>query len=74
MLLQAVKHASLGKSKDFGLFRGYGNLALSLFDMTVHNPTRHEELEKMNLAKTFNRIHKDIRQLHGPEALGELLD
>jgi metallopeptidase MepB len=66
--------ASLEKSKDFSLFRSYANLASSLFDMAVHNAKSHEDLEKMNLAETFNRIRKDVRLLHGPETLGESLD
>jgi metallopeptidase MepB len=66
--------ASLEKSIDFSLFRSYANLASSLFDMAVHNATSHEDLEKMNLAEIFNRIRKDVRLLHGPEALGESLD
>jgi len=64
----------LEKSKDFSLFRSYANLAASFFDMAVHNPESHETLEKINLAGTFNRIHRDIRLLHGPEALGGTLD
>jgi metallopeptidase MepB len=66
--------ASLKKSKDFSLFRSYANLASSSFDMAVHNVQSHKEIEKMNLAETFNRIHQDTRLLHGPEALGETLD
>jgi metallopeptidase MepB len=66
--------ASLQRSKDFSLFRSCANVASCLFDMAVHNPQSHEALEKMNLAETFNRIHRDTRLLHGPEDLGGTLD
>jgi metallopeptidase MepB len=64
-------NASLQKSKDFSQSRSYANLASSFFDMAVHNPESHGALEAMNLADTFNQIHRRVRLLHGPEDLGE---
>jgi metallopeptidase MepB len=66
--------ASLKKSKDFSFFRSYANLASSLFDMAVHHPESHDALERMNIVETFNRIHSEVRLLHGPEDLGGTRD
>lgn len=52
--------ASLQKSKDFSLFRTYANLASSLFDMAIHNVQSHEEIEKMNLAETFDEYTRRL--------------
>ncbi|KAK0732007.1 hypothetical protein B0H67DRAFT_474268 [Lasiosphaeris hirsuta] len=47
------------------------NLALSLFDVQVHSPASHEELEAMDLAATYNKIRTETTGLQGGEALGE---
>ncbi|KAK3356825.1 hypothetical protein B0T25DRAFT_140077 [Lasiosphaeria hispida] len=47
------------------------NLALSLFDIQVHSPASHEELEAMDLAATYNKIRTEATGLQGGEAFGE---
>ncbi|KAK1752826.1 hypothetical protein QBC47DRAFT_430873 [Echria macrotheca] len=47
------------------------NLFLSLYDVLVHHPKTHEDLERMNLAEEFNKLHTEITGLHGGEAVGD---
>jgi len=47
------------------------NLFLSWFDVLVHSPTSHEELEKMDLAAAYNKLKTEMTGLRGGEALGE---
>jgi len=47
------------------------NLAYALFDIEVHSPASHEELETMDLAATYNKIRTKTTGLQGGEALGE---
>ena len=49
-------------------------LHFGIFDMTVHEPAAHSELEKMPISETYNRQRKEISQLDGPEVLGEGYD
>ncbi|KAF2705625.1 zincin [Pleomassaria siparia CBS 279.74] len=44
-------------------------LHFGMFDMMVHEPTSHEEIEKLNIPLTYNKLRKEISQLDGPEAL-----
>lgn len=46
-------------------------LHFGIFDMAVHQPKSHEELEKLDISKLFNDLRADISGLKGPEALGE---
>ncbi|KAH9908506.1 Metalloprotease [Xylariomycetidae sp. FL2044] len=46
-------------------------LHFGIFDMTIHSPPSHEELEKMDLSAVYNDLRKEISGLKGPEALGE---
>ncbi|KAK4226697.1 Saccharolysin [Podospora fimiseda] len=46
-------------------------LHFGLFDMTVHTPKSHEELEKLEVSKLYNELRAEISQIKGPEALGE---
>ena len=45
-------------------------LHFGMFDMTVHEPKSHEEIEKLDITSTYNRLRHEISQLDGPEALG----
>jgi metallopeptidase MepB len=45
-------------------------LHFGMFDMTVHEPESHEDVEKLDITTTYNRLRKEISQLDGPEALG----
>ncbi|KAM0245682.1 hypothetical protein ACHAQJ_010478 [Trichoderma viride] len=47
------------------------NLFLSYFDILVHSPTTHEELEQADLAEMFNKLQTDILAVHGGEAIGD---
>lgn len=46
-------------------------LHFGIFDMTVHTPKTHEDLEKLDLSKLYNDLRSEIAGLDGPEALGE---
>jgi metallopeptidase MepB len=46
-------------------------LHFGIFDMTVHQPKSHEEVEKLDITGLFNRLRKDITLTDGPEVLGE---
>ncbi|CAJ2514002.1 Uu.00g021210.m01.CDS01 [Anthostomella pinea] len=46
-------------------------LHFGIFDMTVHSPASHEELEKLDASVLFNDLRTQIAGLKGPEALGQ---
>lgn len=46
-------------------------LHFGIFDMTVHEPKSHEEIENLPIPETYNRLRKEISLLDGPEVLGE---
>jgi metallopeptidase MepB len=46
-------------------------LHFGIFDMAVHTPASHEELEKLDLSKLYNELRSEIAGLDGPEVLGE---
>ncbi|KAI1379488.1 Metalloprotease [Hypoxylon crocopeplum] len=46
-------------------------LHFGIFDMTVHSPATHEELEKLDPGALYNSLRAEIAGLKGPEALGE---
>ncbi|KAI1416867.1 Metalloprotease [Hypoxylon sp. FL1857] len=46
-------------------------LHFGIFDMTVHSPKTHEELEKLEPSVLYNDLRTQIAGLEGPEALGE---
>ena len=45
-------------------------LHFGIFDMSVHEPTSHEEVEKMDASEMYNRLRHEISKIDGPEALG----
>ncbi|KAF2180573.1 metallopeptidase MepB [Zopfia rhizophila CBS 207.26] len=49
-------------------------LHFGIFDMTVHEPASHEEIEGLEISTTYNKLRKEISQLDGPEALDENKD
>lgn len=49
-------------------------LHFGTFDMTVHEPASHEELEKLDISTTYNKLRKEISQIDGAEAVGEKKD
>lgn len=44
-------------------------LHFGTFDMTVHEPASHEDVEKLDISSTYNKLRKEISQLDGPEVL-----
>jgi metallopeptidase MepB len=46
-------------------------LHFGLFDMAVHTPKSHEEIENMDISKLYNELRVEISGMKGPEALGE---
>lgn len=46
-------------------------LHFGIFDMTVHSPASHEELEKLDASQLYNDLRAQICGLKGPEVLGE---
>ncbi|ORY03659.1 peptidase family M3-domain-containing protein [Clohesyomyces aquaticus] len=44
-------------------------LHFGMFDMTVHEPASHADIEKLDISTTYNRLRKEISQLDGPEIL-----
>ncbi|KAF1838284.1 zincin [Decorospora gaudefroyi] len=44
-------------------------LHFGTFDMAVHEPTSHEEVEKMDITEKYNSLRHEISQLAGPEVL-----
>ncbi|KAL4968646.1 M3 family metallopeptidase [Aspergillus stella-maris] len=45
-------------------------LHFGIFDMTIHEPRNHEEIENLPISSTYNRLRKEITQIPGPETLG----
>lgn len=46
-------------------------LHFGIFDMTVHEPKNHEEIENLPVSATYNSLRKQITQMNGPEVLGQ---
>ncbi|KKA30614.1 hypothetical protein TD95_000834 [Thielaviopsis punctulata] len=46
-------------------------LHFGIFDMAIHTPKNHEEIEGMNTSAVYNSLRSDISGLLGPESLGE---
>lgn len=45
-------------------------LHFGIFDLTVHQPRNHEEIEKLSISETYNSLRKQITGIDGPEVLG----
>ncbi len=46
-------------------------LHFGTFDMLIHEPSSHEEIEKLKVSEKYNSMRKDICKLDGPEVLGQ---
>ena len=46
-------------------------LHFGTFDMTVHEPKSHEEIETLQISELYNHLRKDISKLDGPEVFGD---
>ncbi|KAH8703044.1 putative saccharolysin [Talaromyces proteolyticus] len=49
-------------------------LHFGIFDMTVHTPKSHEEVESMKFSELYNDLRAQITGLKGPESLGAKSD
>ncbi|KAI9888136.1 MAG: hypothetical protein M1823_000071 [Watsoniomyces obsoletus] len=49
-------------------------LHFGIFDMTVHEPKSHEDIEKMAITELYNDLRKEITQLDGEEVFGAKSD
>ncbi|KAL5341886.1 peptidase family M3-domain-containing protein [Aspergillus crustosus] len=45
-------------------------LHFGIFDMLVHEPASHEEIENLPISSTYNKLRTEITQIPGPEVLG----
>ena len=46
-------------------------LHFGIFDMSVHEPASHEEVQALKVSELYNKLRKDITKLEGPEEFGE---
>ncbi|EME38477.1 hypothetical protein DOTSEDRAFT_75864 [Dothistroma septosporum NZE10] len=46
-------------------------LHFGIFDMTIHEPVSHGEVEKLDASETYNKLRKDISKIDGPEEIGQ---
>ena len=46
-------------------------LFFASYDILIHSPASHEELEKTSFSKLFNKTRVEIHHMHGGEAQGE---
>ncbi|GME46659.1 Saccharolysin [Neofusicoccum parvum] len=44
-------------------------LHFGIFDMTVHTPKSHADVEALPVSETYNKLRKEISKIDGPEAL-----
>lgn len=49
-------------------------LHFGIFDMTIHEPKSHADLEKMKMSETYNKLRKEISKIEGPEVHGANYD
>ena len=49
-------------------------LHFGIFDMTIHEPKSHQEIEGLAITELFNDLRKEISQLDGPEVSGAKSD
>ena len=46
-------------------------LHISIFDMMIHEPASHKQIENMDLSAEYNKLRKELMKIDGPEALGQ---
>ncbi|KAF2403440.1 metallopeptidase [Trichodelitschia bisporula] len=44
-------------------------LHFGIFDMTIHSPASHAEVENLAVSELYNRLRKEISKIDGPEAV-----
>lgn len=57
-----------------GALGALSQLHFGIFDMTIHTPQTHKQLEDLRIAETYNRLLKEVALLDGPEVLGDGFD
>ncbi|MCJ1353189.1 MAG: hypothetical protein MMC33_003174 [Icmadophila ericetorum] len=63
---------NLVKSKHVnGALFNLRQLHFGIFDMAVHEPKSHSELENTDISELYNRLRTEIVGIEGPEALGQ---
>ncbi len=45
-------------------------LHFGIFDMTIHEPKSHDDIEKLAVTELYNNLRKEITQIDGPEVWG----
>lgn len=55
----------------FGPLFYLDQLQRSLFDIAINQVSSLEEAKSLDLASIWNKLHKDVRLISGPEALGQ---
>lgn len=51
--------------------KSLNELFFSTYDMLIHSPASHEDLEKTNFAELYSRLRCEIFKSHGGEAIDE---
>lgn len=46
-------------------------LHFGMFDMVIHEPASHADIEALDASETYNKLRKDISKIDGPETLGK---
>lgn len=46
-------------------------LHFGMFDMAIHEPASHADIEALDASETYNKLRKDISKIDGPETLGQ---
>ena len=49
-------------------------LHFGIFDMTIHEPKTHDDIEKFQITDFYNDLRKEVSQLEGPEVFGAKSD
>jgi metallopeptidase MepB len=49
-------------------------LHFGTFDMAVHEPKSHKDIEEMPISELYNKLRKEISKIDGPEMLGAKWD
>ena len=70
--LETVQQLCSAKAVNQALFT-LRQVALSIFDMTIHSPTTRDDALELEISAVYNSTRKDFGLIDGPEVLGEQL-
>ncbi|KFG79793.1 metallopeptidase MepB [Metarhizium anisopliae] len=68
---EMIKSLLQARRLTFGPLFYLDQLQRSMFDMAIHQPSNMKEAESLDPAAVWNRLHREIRLIDGPEALGQ---